>query len=182
MAARPTMANLITRVRRMISDPAGASQTFDDDAIQEALDRYSTMVNLLALTAQETILSGGSVVYVDYWAPFGDWEEDAKLQGANYATLTPSASDYQQGHWTFAAQQPGSVLITGKVYDLNGAAADLLEEWAAKVKLQFDFGTDGQDFKRSQQVKHLQELAQSYRSRQKPKIVSQVRDDVSGDW
>jgi hypothetical protein len=38
MAVRSTMSSLIALVRTMIADPAGASQQFDDQAIQDRLD------------------------------------------------------------------------------------------------------------------------------------------------
>ncbi|MCX7670395.1 MAG: hypothetical protein N2439_10020, partial [Anaerolineae bacterium] len=125
MAVRATMADLITRIRLLINDPAGASQVFTDQQVQDALDRHRTEVRYLTLTAAETI-TAGAVDYLDYYADVGDWEADEALYDGAYALLTPSAADRLTGHWTFAASQPPPVLITGKHYDVYAAAADLL--------------------------------------------------------
>jgi hypothetical protein len=58
------------------------------------------------------------------------------------------------------------------------AAADLLEQWAAKVKLEFDFNVENTSFRRSQKASQLLTLAREYRRRQQPVSVRQVRTDV----
>ncbi len=63
-------------------------------------------------------------------------------------------------------------------YDVYGAAADLLEMWAAKEKLSFDFEADGQTFRRSQKSQSLLELAREYRRQQRPQQVGMVRSDA----
>ncbi len=64
-------------------------------------------------------------------------------------------------------------------YDVYGAAADLLEMWAAKVALEFDFNTDGQSFHRSQRQVALLRLAAQYRRQQRPVTAKLIRSDVS---
>lgn len=100
----------IARVRLLIADPAGASQVFDDQTIQDILDTH----------------------------------------------------EYDEG-----------------TYDLYAAAADLLEAWAAREKLNFDFDTDGQSFKRSQKAAALLALAREYRRQQRPASVAMVRTDAN---
>ena len=63
-------------------------------------------------------------------------------------------------------------------YDAYAAAADLLEAWAAKEKLAFDFDADGQSFKRSQKMRALLELAREYRRQQRPLAGVLVRSDA----
>lgn len=63
-------------------------------------------------------------------------------------------------------------------YDAYAAAADLLEAWAAKEKLAFDFDADGQSFKRSQKMRALLELAREYRRQQRPQQGVLVRSDA----
>ena len=63
-------------------------------------------------------------------------------------------------------------------YDAYAAAADLLEAWAAKEKLAFDFDADGQSFKRSQKAQALLELAREYRRQQRPLAGVLVRSDA----
>ena len=62
--------------------------------------------------------------------------------------------------------------------DVYAAAADLLEAWAAKEKLAFDFDADGQSFKRSQKMRALLELAREYRRQQRPQQGVLVRSDA----
>jgi len=63
-------------------------------------------------------------------------------------------------------------------YDAYAAAADLLEMWAAKEKLSFDFEVDGQSYKRSQKAQALLELAREYRRQQRPQQGVLVRSDA----
>jgi hypothetical protein len=63
----------------------------------------------------------------------------------NNENETPSTADYTTGRWTFNDSQMG-VYLTGWAYDLYAASADLLEAWAAKVSVEFDFTADGSSF------------------------------------
>lgn len=176
------MAELISRVRGLVGDPAGADQVFLDDEVQAALDRYQTVVRYAPLRPEPTPLPGGVLEYRDYYAAVGDWEADEQLYDAAWNALTPASADRLTGHWTFASpgRQP-PVYVVGKHYDVFGAAADLLEQWAAKAKLEFDFNADGQSFNRSQKARALLLMAAEYRRRQRPDVAVQTRADV-GVW
>jgi hypothetical protein len=179
---RASMAELIDRVRGLIGDPAGASEQFNSQAIQDALDRRRRDVRSLELAYGETIQPGGAVAYLDYYAPGGltDWEADAALQyGGTWAAVTPASSDWLAGHWTFASSQPPAVYLTGKTYDVYAAAADLLERWAATVARAYDFDEDGQRFRRSQQREGLLAVAAQYRAQQRPAVGSMARSDLN---
>lgn len=178
MAVRASMADLITRVRTLIADPAGASQVFDDQTIQDYLDRHQTVVRYATLRPEATYVSG-TVLYQDYYAGVGSWEADERLYDGAYNELTPTTVDRLTGHWMFATSQLPLVYIVGKHYDVYAAAADLLEVWAAKEKLSFDFDTDGQSFKRSQKAAALLALAREYRRQQRPASVAMVRTDAN---
>ena len=177
MAARPSLASLISRVRTLIDDNA-STKTFTDDEVQAALDNWRTDVRYLVLTPAETRTASG-VEYRDYYAPVGDWESDVALYDGTYAVVTPATSDYQTGHWTFTNSTGPPVYLVGKTFDVYATAADLLESWAAKVKLAFDFTADGASFSRSQQVAALLQLAADYRRRQRSVTALQVRGDVA---
>ncbi len=179
MAVRTSMADLIARVRLLINDPTGASQVFDDQAVQDHLDRHRIETRYRELTFAETVSPGGAISYLDYYADVDNWEADEKLYDGAYNQLTPATADRLTGHWTFAANQVPPVLIVGKYYDLYAAAADLLEAWAAKLKLAYGFGTDGQTFNRQQQLSMLLEMAHEYRRQQRPVSVPQVRTDAN---
>jgi hypothetical protein len=179
MAVRSTMASLITRVRLLINDPAGASQIFDDQSIQNVLDDSRQDISNTALTPYVTF-SGGTILYLDYYHTLGSWEDNVVLKQYLTFLVTPSVSEPIAGHWSFAATTLPPVYITGSTHDIYRAAADLLERWAARLVLEFDFTSDGQSFHRSQAATALQNLAKTYRKKQRPGSLSMVRDDISG--
>jgi hypothetical protein len=180
MAVRATMAELISRLRTLIGDPAGASQTFDDQTLQDYLDRRQTAVRFAPLRAEGSPRPDGTVDYLDYYADVGDWEADEALYDGSYNVLTPDAADRLTGHWAFETSREPPVCIVGKFYDVYAAAADVLEAWAAREKLSFDFEMDGQGFKRSQKVAALLQVAREYRRQQRPMSVAMVRADANG--
>lgn len=177
--ARPSMSELIARMRMLVGDPAGADSAFSDDEIEMILDRHRTTVRYAPLHAAPTMLPNGTIEYRDYYADFGDWEADEKLFDASRNELSPLSADRNTGHWAFPPPgQTPPVLIVGKTYDVYAAAAELLEIWAAAVKLEFDFSTDGQTFDRSQKVKALLALAAEYRRHRRPMVATMTRSDV----
>jgi hypothetical protein len=199
MAVRSTMANLITRVRLMVFDPAGASQFFTDQQIQDRLDYSRQDIRYESLSIAPTIVNIASTnnqpstIYADYYSSWGDWEEDAVLQGQDtsgnaWKVLTPVASDYLVGHFQFELTPfvngtvPGQLppcFITGKTFDPNCAAADLLEFWAASLACAYDINVDGQSLKRSQMMQGKLMMSQYYRRLAKPRITKMARRDVA---
>jgi len=173
------MANIVTRVRFLISDPLGASQIFDDQTIQNVLDDSRLDISNVALTPYVSF-SGGTPVYLDYYHTLGSWEDNVVLKQFLTVMVTPVASEPIAGHWSFAATTPPPVYITGSTHDIYRGAADLLERWAARLVLEFDFTSDGQSFHRSQAATALQNLAKTYRRKQRPTTLAMVRDDISG--
>jgi hypothetical protein len=200
MAARPTMIELITLVRRLIGDPWGSPcQQFEDQDIQAALDDRRVDVRYELLAAAPTIvnLSGmdndAQIIYSDYYSDFTYWEQDAVLQGSNPETsvswivLNPAASDYASGHFQFeldvynSGVVPGQwppVFIVGHTYDPFGAAGDLLTMWAAMSSRAYDISGDGQSLRRSQIADGLRKQADAYYRRAKPRTTKMVRPDV----
>lgn len=177
MAVRATMADLISEVRTLIADPAGASQQFGDQVIQNALDRRREDVVQRELAYDRTRTASG-YAYKTYRAAEQHWEANAVLEDSSYAPLTPATSDLITGTWTFAASTPPPVYLTGATFDLYGAAADLLEAWAASVKMEHSFSIGGDSFQRQQKSTHLHQLAGQYRRQQRPFVASLVRRDA----
>ena len=161
--ARASLSALLTQVRLPIGDPAGASAVFSDDELQLFLDNHATDVFYAPLTPEPSIAAGGVTSYLTWRADVQWWEAVETLTDSDYAALTAVTSDRQRGRWTFAASQ-NAVMVTGTWFDVYLAAADAVDAWLAKVKLSYDFSADGGDFKRSQLVKSLQELATRLRS------------------
>lgn len=180
MPVRNTMADLITRTRRLIADPAGDNQVFEDQEIQDALDEHRFVEHLTALKPEPT-LSAGATSYLVYQAVWGDWEADVVLQNGAYVTLSPDTSDYIAGRWTFATSTYPPVFATGKTYDRYAAAASLLEQWAAKKKFCVTTSVGNKRFDLNRQFAAAQELADSYRLRARPVTARQVRDDLPDD-
>lgn len=60
-------------------------------------------------------------------------------------------------------------------YDLNAAAADVWDEKASAVSVNYDFTADGGDYKRSQQFEMYSKMARTYRSRRSLKTVKAVK-------
>ena len=176
---RSTMTDLVARLRLMVADPT-SSPTFTDAQLQDYLDARRTDRRYEELDLRPSYTPGGGTTYQEYYAETGWWEADEQLVSGQYAVLTPATSDRVVGHWTFGASQNPPVLITGKTYDLNSAAADVLEAWAAIVKLDFDFKADDQSFSRSQKVKALMDLAATFRRRGSARSVHLRRSDQPG--
>lgn len=177
MAVRSTMAALILRVRLLINDPAGASQIFADQDIQDIMDETRQDVFNLALKPEPTF-SGNTILYLDYLSDMGGWEDGFVLKQYLTVTVTPSLSEPIAAHFQFAATTLPPVYITGKLYDVYRTAADLLERWAAKYMTRFDFASDGQRFNVAQVPKQLQELAHTYRLKQRAGVIKAQRGDL----
>lgn len=178
---RSTMSALVTQVRLLIGDPSSAAPVFPDDDLLVMLDNNSTDVLYEQLTPQPTMQPGGASEYLTFRASAGWWEAGEQLSDAGYNTLTAATVNRQRGVWTFSEHQP-TVLLRGTCYDVYGAAADAVDAWIGKVKLQFDFAADGGDYKRSQQLAGLISLRDTLRSRSGAGGVlnaTQVRTDVA---
>jgi hypothetical protein len=160
------MTDLIARLRRLVGDPAGASQTWQDEDLQDALDAHRREARYAYLRPVESIAEGGAVTYLTYAADMPDWEGEPSLADGNFAALTADTEDLLTGRWTFAAEPQRPVRITGFYYDVHGAAAEILEAWIAKLKGSIDLSVDGLSLKRSQKVGHLQALLTACSMRQ----------------
>lgn len=204
MSVRSSMSQIISRVRFMIQDLEGANQFFANQDIQDTCDETVEFVRYEPLQIAPTIVNTAStgnqptVIFIEYFSQFQWWESDVVLEGNNTSTsqawkvLTPSESDYINGHWWFQPSAteftsptvPGQyppVFATGKVYDLYRASADLLEFWGASQAASYDITVDGQSLRRSQLMQAKMTLANSYRRKCKPKIAKMARDDINPD-
>ncbi len=199
MPVRSTMSDLIARTRLLIADPAGASQQFADQDIQNWLDanrddiRYESLVIAPSIVNTASTNNQAATIFADYYSRYGWWESDVTLQayvnGQAWVVATPLASELliDQAHWQFelnvytSGTVPGQlppVFATGKIYDVYAAAADLLEFWAAVFAGAYDVNVDGQSLRRSQLMTAKHALAEVYRRRARPKLAKMVREDV----
>lgn len=188
----------------MINDPAGASQQFDDQTIQDKLDEacrddvwYEPLTMAPAIVNAASTNNVPSMIFADYYSSYSWWEADVVLQGnststhAAWVVLTPVLSDLIVGHWSFEKSDlaslftsgtfPGQyppVWATGKTYDPFLAAAELLDFWAATLVDAYDITVDGQTLRRSQRMDARMKLADQYRRKAKPRIARMERRDV----
>jgi hypothetical protein len=158
---RSTMADLVTRLRTLVGDPASDTQAFTDDDLQGFLDeRRTDVVEAELLPMLSNVV--GSTMYREFVAPRRWWESGVVLKGTAGTPLTPDAADLIAGRWTFTAGEAIPVYVTGSYFDLYGTAQAVLEAWAAKVAREFDFGTDQQSFDRSNKREGLLAVAREF--------------------
>lgn len=181
MAVRSTMSNLIQRVRLLINDPnpnfTSTIVQFSDQEIQDVMDATRQDLRYLALAPAPTY-SASNIQYLDYYADLTDWEDDIQLRQWRINTVTPATSDNIVGHWTFALTTLPPVYLIGKTYDVYRSAADLLERLAARWVLSYNVSADGQSLQRSQAAIALQNLAHTYRMKQRAHVIGVTRSDL----
>lgn len=183
---RDTMADLITRLRRMIGDRAGDGETWHDTDLQEALDSHRRDLYRVGLHAFPQH-SGTAIDYLEYRSEHGDWERTdggsaifvlEDWAGNNSGTANWSA-DYQRGIVTFGANQSGTAYyLTGRIYDLAGAAADVLEEWNALEPAKCLVDAQGNEYFDTTRQTARMRLIDRYRSRQWAGMADMVRSDA----
>lgn len=184
-AIRTSMAALIAKTRLLIGDPAGSCQTFDDAAIQDALDAYRLDVTPYELLTPRYSLSNTSgLQWLDYYSQYGYWEADVVLLNGAYATITPASSELllDTAHWTFQASGSGQappVFARGKSYDIYAAAADLLEYKAATFATAYSFSVGGKTLQRGSVAPALLRQADQYRAKARAHVVCLTRGDVN---
>jgi hypothetical protein len=177
MAARTTMAPLITKVRELTNAVTG---DFTDDQVQAFLDRHRIEFRYQYLCELATRAAGGVVEYktftLERLAPrmiegnAGSDPDAYFLYDNSYAALTPTTEDLVNGRWTFTTQPAMPVIILCWAYDFYAAAVDLLEEWAAKLRTAQtlalkSFKDNGQEFvwQSDEKATSLSGLADEYR-------------------
>jgi hypothetical protein len=172
------MTALILRVRLLINDTQSPPVFFDQD-IQDVLDESRVDVLNGTMRYQPTY-SGTTILFLDYFTELGGWEDGMLLKQYLTVLVTPSLVEPIAGHFQFAASTFPPVFISGKLYDVYRAAADLLERWAAKWVLRYNVNVDGQGLQRNQVQRGLQTLATTYRKKQRAGTISMMRSDLGG--
>lgn len=192
MSARAGMATLINLVRGM-TDAGTADYTlgtavfWDDDHVQEVLDRHRCEVYHEQLRKVPSYVAGGSVLWKEYRSAHANLEattggtsiyyvQDSTGAVQGTALYTP---DYQRGIVTFGSDTSGTAMyLTGRAYDVDGAAADIWRQKAANAAKLYDFEADGQRLSRSQWIEHCLGMADLYAARSNPVTVEMVRSDT----
>ena len=165
------LARLVAVVRQLIGD-TGASPVFSDAELEEFLVPYARTHVRLALEPAEPLPAKLWVAREGYWADGARVETGA--DGVTVASEQPIA-----GRWELSEPVFGPVRVTGRTYDVYAAAADALEVWAARERMNYDVTIDGHSLRRSQAVDRLVELAREYRRRARPRSARLLRRDVA---
>lgn len=163
MAVRSTMSYIITFVRDLIQDDAGANQQFTDQQIQDRLDLNRLDLYVDELKEADTINSAGQIIWLDWFARFPFWETDYLIQEINGVTSTPDVAEPLIGKFHYNVNQVHPLIISGKVYNVYGVASSLLTSWTATIRSQISSWTaDGTTVQRTGQIKNMTDLANKY--------------------
>lgn len=195
--ARTTMANLILELRGLTqagtADYAVAGVSYwTDDHLQAVLDRHRLDVYQEELQMVQKWIGGGSVQYFEYFSQYGNYEatsggtavfylEDSTGADLGTANYTP---DYTRGVMTFGSNTAGTVYyLTGRSYDLYGAAADVWRQKASQVTLSsYSWSTDNMRIDKTNVTTAYLNMANYYASMSTATSTLQVnRGDASDD-
>ena len=189
-SVRAGMTDLVQQLRGLsdvsVNDFTIAGVAYwSDRHLQDFLDKYRQDFYEEDLTAiQQT--RNGTAYTLEYQSQFGNLESIAsgtsvfKIDDAAGSILpgTMWTADYMRGHVTFNANTLGSsVILTGRSYDLNAAAADVWRVKAANAAKMYSFSTDGQSFQRNQFMQNCIQMAQYYEGMAAPTNISLYRSD-----
>ena len=191
MTIRSGMTHLVQVMRGMCEVGTGdysigTANYWDNDQIQLVLDRHRRDIVHEELTSLVD-WSGGTVNYFEYVSRFKNYEQTTggtSIFYVEHRTGDDVASgnytvDYFRGRVTFSADTGGSTLyLTGRSYDLDGAAADIWRQKAGHAASMYDFSTDNHRFNRSQYMKHCMQMAAHYDSRAGVGVGIVTRSDV----
>lgn len=190
--ARPTMEDLLLEIRGVTNASEsvwsnGTANYWDDQQLQNVLDQHRRDFENVPLTPIPSPAAGGSLSWFNYDLPYRYLEQASGTTIFTVFNAVGSAMgtaaftvDYTRGVVTFTADTQGSAYYaSGRTYDLYGAAAEVLERWAAHEALSFDFSADGQSFRRSQKVDMLTKMAVDCRGKAWPVDVTTARCDLN---
>lgn len=178
MAVRSGMADVIQYLRGLTNAGTadwtrGTVVHWDDTQLQLVLDRHRVEVLREHLDADLDYVGGGTIEYKTFRSRYEHleattggteilWIEDSIGDNRGTADWTP---DYNTGVFVFGADQGGTALfLTGRSYDVNGAAAEVWNVKASKVAEQFDFATDNHRVQIAKIFDHYLSMHQHYKS------------------
>lgn len=165
MAVRPSMEYIITFVRELINDPDDGNSQYTDQQIQDRLDLNRMDLYRDKLKSADTLTETGYIEWHDFFARLPFWETDFQIQEVDGTNKTADEAEPIIGKFHFDDHQPTPLVISGKVYNVYGVAANLLTVWASSLKSQISSWTaDGTTVTRIGQVKSFNDLAATYRA------------------
>lgn len=112
-----------------------------------------------------------------YYTNLGNWSDSTVVRYLDNSAVTFVSQDLVSGVF-ITARNPESLYLDGVAYDLNGAAADALDDWSAYYATAYSIMLPGGgQFTRSQITQQLAERADSFRKKQWANSVLLQRDD-----
>lgn len=176
MAVRPSMVNLVSRLRSATGaapDDVFQGETYwTDEQLQDALDSFLYPAWATTLIAKPELINGNrSYRHYTFSIPRGYWlEEDFSLHSENgYEVTVPSFEvqvNERQGLVTFSGDTGYSRLsVDCNVIDWNAAAAWVWEQKAAHRFDYVDIKAGDHQFKASQERDFCERRAAYHRSR-----------------
>lgn len=169
MTARPTMSDLITKLRGF-SNAGTADYTigtvtyWSDDQLEDKLDKTRKTINYQTMQAIP-IYGVGSITYTEYRTGLENWENSPIIQDSTGAVVASAdyTFDANIGIVTFLADTEGQTRrITGNIYNVERAASEVWRAKAAQVANSFDWSSDNHSIKRSQVHEHYLAMAKHY--------------------
>lgn len=157
-----------------------AGESYWSDAhLSEALDNHRAYVDAQEVEWHPQNV-GGTVTYTVAALNVGDALDPSSGTMRDASGGTVGGWTLSRDGWvTFATNQAGATrTYTGWAYDLNAAAAEVCDSWAAALKGKIDVTTDDQSLKLSQKVTNLQALAKQFRSKSNVRVGRFRRDDA----
>jgi hypothetical protein len=158
---------------------------WSDKHLQNFLDKYrQDFIDEELFPVQQ--YRNGTVYYLDYRSQYGNLEGVAsgtavfKMDNSGGTNMpgTMWTADYPRGMISFTADTLGSsMMLTGRSYDLNAAAADVWRYKLANVAKMYTFSAGGQSFQRKEYFENCKYMAAYYDGLSAPTIVSLYRGD-----
>lgn len=181
--SRTTLNEIINEVRSLTmlgtaDFSVGTMNYWDANQMQAVLDRYRIDFEREQLLKIQ-FHAAGSVEYYEYRSEHTMLEQTSggtaifiieAADGTDQGTATWSA-DYKKGIITFANDTGGSTFyLTGRRYDIYGAAAAICKQTAAYYAKSFDVSTDGHRLQRSQLIKQFLDMAKEFDMKSEPEV------------
>ena len=190
MAARSGMIDMIEVLRGLVDAGTadftiGTTTYWNDNTLQDLLDKYrDDFIEEELIPIQQ--YRNGTVYYQDYRSQYGNLEGVAsgtaifKLDNSGGTNMpgTMWTADYPRGVITFTNDTLGSsMMLTGRSYDLNAAAAETWRYKLANAAKMYTFSAGGQSFQRKEYTENCKYMAEYYEGLAAPTIVSLYRGD-----
>lgn len=188
MTARTGMASLILAMRGLADAGTadwtnGTASYWDDDHVQDVLDRHRTDIRREPLTPYSQYTGAGTISYLEYRSQYGNIESGTAVfnlqdgPGATVGTANYSV-DYNLGIVAFATDQGGSAFyMNARTYDLNAAAADIWRQKAGYYAKAFNFSTDNHQVSRGAIIANCLQMANYYERLAGSGSVEMLRSD-----